>query len=334
MKINKIVIWGHSLHDHTHSYIHNGFYRAFQQFGYDTYMFNNDLENINKLDFNNTLFISHGIVINNIPLNETSIYVLHNVELVTNNNKLIPKEHRLYCDNIENCIHGIPQKNVIKIQVYCIDCVNIDIKDEKHKYHYYLEPPHNIIYFPWASDLLPAEIDNNIKNLENIKSKNEINFIGMSTEPWHKLSNICKEKNIQYNKYGGTFDKSSNYNKSINENIQLIQQSIIAPALQHSWQVEHRYIPCRIFKNISYGKMGITNNKAVNELFDNKLIYSENIEELVDKGIKFETNKDKYSIIKELMTEVKNKHTYINRVKYILNYIETYLHISIKNIIL
>ena len=30
--------------------------------------------------------------------------------------------------------------------------------------------------------------------------------------------------------------------------------------------------------------MGITNNKAVNELFDNTLIYSENIGELVKKG--------------------------------------------------
>ena len=34
----------------------------------------------------------------------------------------------------------------------------------------------------------------------------------------------------------------------------LIQESIIAPALQTDWQVEHEYIPCRIFKNISYGK--------------------------------------------------------------------------------
>jgi hypothetical protein len=329
MEINKVVIWGHELHDHTHSYIHNGFYRAFKQLGYDTYMFNNDLDNINKLDFNNTLFISHGIVINNIPLNETSIYVLHNVELVTNNNKLIPKGHRLYSDNLENNIHGIQKKNIINLQVYSIDCVNRDIKDEKHKCHYYLEPPHNTIYFPWASDLLPAEIDINIENLDNIISKNEVNFIGMGTEPWTKLCNICKEKNIQYNKYGGTFNKSSNSNKSVTENIQLIQQSIIAPALQHSWQVEHEYIPCRIFKNISYGKMGITNNKAVNELFDNKLIYSENIEELVDKGIEFKQNKDKNNIITELMIEVRNKHTYINRVKYILNYIEKYLNIYI-----
>ena len=34
MKITQIVIWGHKLHSHTHSYIHNGFYIAFQKMGF------------------------------------------------------------------------------------------------------------------------------------------------------------------------------------------------------------------------------------------------------------------------------------------------------------
>jgi Lrp/AsnC family transcriptional regulator for asnA, asnC and gidA len=33
--IKKVVIWGHKLHSHTHSYIHNGFYIAFKHLGYD-----------------------------------------------------------------------------------------------------------------------------------------------------------------------------------------------------------------------------------------------------------------------------------------------------------
>ena len=32
MKINKIIIWGHPLHSHTHSYIHNGFFIAFKDY--------------------------------------------------------------------------------------------------------------------------------------------------------------------------------------------------------------------------------------------------------------------------------------------------------------
>jgi hypothetical protein len=33
-EIKQIVIWGHKLHTHTHSYIHNAFFRAFQKMGY------------------------------------------------------------------------------------------------------------------------------------------------------------------------------------------------------------------------------------------------------------------------------------------------------------
>ena len=31
--IKQVVIWGHKLHTHTHSYIHYGFYKAFNKLG-------------------------------------------------------------------------------------------------------------------------------------------------------------------------------------------------------------------------------------------------------------------------------------------------------------
>ena len=111
--------------------------------------------------------------------------------------------------------------------------------------------------------------------------------------------------------------------------MELIQQSILAPALQTKWQVNNHYIPCRIFKNISYGKMGITNNQAVNEIFDNKLIYSEDIEELVIKGLEFEESSSKKEKVIELMKEVRDKHTYVNIIQFILDFIKDYSNISV-----
>lgn len=149
----------------------------------------------------------------------------------------------------------------------------------------------------------------------------------MRIEPWNTFGELCESKGYIFDSYGGMFDTNSPYNKSFEENQQLIKESIISPALQNEWQVEQGYIPCRIFKNISYGKMGITNNKYVNELFDNKLIYDTNIETLVDKGLKFEQKEDKYDTIIELMKEVRDKHTYINRIDYIKWYMKKYLDI-------
>ena len=115
----------------------------------------------------------------------------------------------------------------------------------------------------------------NIKNLENIISKSnlsnpKINFVGMMTNEWGLVSQYSKKNNIIFNANGGTFNLESDKNKTIEENMKLIQESIIAPSVQTEWQVNNLYIPCRIFKNISYGKMGLTNNPAVNELFNTR----------------------------------------------------------------
>ena len=45
--IKKVVIWGHKLYSHTHSFIHSGFFKAFKHLGYDTYWFDNN-DNIIK----------------------------------------------------------------------------------------------------------------------------------------------------------------------------------------------------------------------------------------------------------------------------------------------
>jgi hypothetical protein len=39
-------------------------------------------------------------------------------------------------------------------------------------------------------------------------------------------------------------------------NVAAIRRSRIAPAIAGRWQVEHNYLPCRMFKNISYGQLG------------------------------------------------------------------------------
>ena len=70
--------------------------------------------------------------------------------------------------------------------------------------------------------------------------------------------------------------------------------------------------------------MGITNNIVVNKLFDNKLIYDINIKKLADKAIEFNNNPNKKSIIIDLMNNVKDNHTYVSRIKLIMNIIETY----------
>jgi hypothetical protein len=317
MNYKNILIIGHELHSHTHSYIFNGIYKALIELNYNVDWIQNE-DDINKVKSLNSSKIYYDIIITElgdnknipIPIIENCIYIIQEPYLELFNND----SYRTY-DYMNSYFKNIDKKNIILwrpyIKQYYDNFFNIYKKNE-----------YTIIVTPWATDLLPHEINENIKNLESFEIKNVSNFIGMPLQHNLDLKEALEKYNIKYENYGGTFDKNSNRNKSIEENMKLIQESIIAPALQSEFQIEINYIPCRIFKNISYGKMGITNSEAVYNFFNKKIIYSKNIEELVEKGLEFNKNKDRFSIIKELMINVRDNHTYINRINFIFNNIK------------
>ncbi len=51
------------------------------------------------------------------------------------------------------------------------------------------------------------------------------------------------------------------------ENVAEVRRSRIAPAFAGAWQVENDYLPCRVFKNVSYGKVALTNVPRFERLF-------------------------------------------------------------------
>ena len=55
----KVVIWGHPLGTHTHSYSNAGYYNAFKHLGHDIHWFP-DEKRPEDFDFSNTIFIGEG----------------------------------------------------------------------------------------------------------------------------------------------------------------------------------------------------------------------------------------------------------------------------------
>jgi len=110
-------------------------------------------------------------------------------------------------------------------------------------------------------------------------------------------------------------------NVSMEDNQQLIQSSYMAPAIQGAFQCEKGYIPCRIFKNISYGQWGITNNQTVYDLFKGKIVYNVNTSQLFYDAQHY-INNASLDDLYALMDFVKNKHTYINRIETLLAFME------------
>ena len=97
------------------------------------------------------------------------------------------------------------------------------------------------------------------------------------------------------------------------QNVDFVRKAYLAPTLVGQWQCDNGYIPCRIFKNISYGQFGITNSEAVYTLFNKKIVYNEDCHQLFYDAIEYAKNLD-INDLYDQMDFVKNKHTYINRI--------------------
>jgi hypothetical protein len=322
MKITKIILWGHKLHSHTHSYIHNAYFIAFKHLGFDTFWFD-DKDDVSKFDFSNSLFITEHQVDNHIPKKNDCLYFVHYSGII------FPGKYDM-----------LEPENIIVLKVAFRDMKrdNQSLKNfkpiplnEKNYEYYFKDDKHYKYYTMWGTDLLPDQIQNNIDNIDTISKKinSDIYYFCGSLQGHNTYINYLKSKNIKFEIFGGTFNKHHPNNLSIEENIDLIQKSIIAPAFQFGIQLEDHYIPCRIFKNISYGRMGITNNPIVNSLFNNQLIYDSNINNCIDMGIEFEKKNNKLEIIKRLMYKVKEDHTYISRIESMKYFINNFTKFSI-----
>jgi len=302
---SKVIIWGHPLHSHTQSYIHQAFYRAFKYLGYKVYWVSSPNE-IQHVNLANTLFITEGQVDAAIPKRHDCYYIVHNwnpndyVELFNNNRCIV-------------------------LQVYTHDC--LPYVTEKIADYVYSNNKEKMIFMPWATDLLPCEIDD-VKQKIMHKKVPVIHWVGtigqgiFGNEPEiMPFKKACDENGILF---------KHTVNASIDETIDLIKASQMAPAIQGAWQCEKGYIPCRIFKNISYGQWGITNNKTVYDLFKGKVIYNSDTYQLFYDAKSYINNASLYELY-ELMDFVKNNHTYINRIETLLNFMKSALNIKEEN---
>lgn len=302
---SKVIIWGHPLHSHTHSYIHEAFYRAFKHLGYDTYWVSTQDE-INNIDLTNALFITEGQVDKEIPKRHDCYYILHNWN---------PDNYKeLFCNN-----------RCLLLQVYTHDCLRYADKIDECIYGNVIE---KMIFMPWATDLLPYEIDEIKQTCTRNKKQQMVNWVGtvgggiFGNEPEIEgFKRGCSENNIAFRRV---------VNVSIDETINLIKDSYMAPAIQGAWQCEKGYISCRIFKNISYGQWGITNNKTVYDLFKGKIIYNPDTYQLFYDA-KTYINNTSVSELYELMDFVRDNHTYINRIEMLLQFMKRALTIKDNN---
>lgn len=319
MKYSKIVIWGHPLHSHTHSYIHEAYYRAFKYLGYDVYWFD-DNNYPEDFDYTSSLFIGEGFADRNIPINSSSCYCIMycpspkkylkagryiDVRMAAVNFKDHIQEYSLDKSKVERvgpaCYFENKTNNKILINN---DYVEYEIDD------------FDKFYVSWATNLLPHEITEDDIYLER---ENKIYYMGTisSQGVCENYSNFIPFIN-ESNKNNIEFIHNNFWSNPLtNEQvIELTKKSILGIDIRGPQHIKQKLLTCRVFKNISYGHLGLTNSEEIYNELDGNCMYNKDTAQLFYDGM---NNKDNYNLIKNGMIYVKENHTYINRVKSLLS---------------
>ena len=302
----QFVIWGTKLHTHTHSYVWLAYYRALQHLGARV-LWLGPSDSLAGLDLGHTVFLA--IDVNDpklgdagIPLSEECFYVLHNCG--------DPKYESLW-----------RKRRCLNLQYF-----NEATRSSGH------EKLDECTYFsgttlsqPWATDLLPYEIEASKPATAWNRDSRVVNWVGTATPMGRdrdRFSNLaelggfrraCGENGIRFVSRGCSMDCPV----SPEDHIRMIRESYMAPALVGGWQQETGYVPCRIFKNISYGQFGVTNSPSVQALFGGRLAFCHDSYRLFYKA-RERLESVALAELHAQMDEVKNKHTYLNRIQRIL----------------
>ena len=330
INFNRVVIWGHPINTHNHSYIQYGWFKAFKYLGYDTYWYD-DNGYPSDIDYTNTLFISEGSADKNIPINDSSIYCIYNTinpkKYINANARLIDLRPNVSHINDDIYIFNLDEKSVDNISDIVFYEKNSTDRDLNPRLRHHTLLNYEAIYLAWASDLLPDEINIDDINIPANKP-HESYFIGNihdgNIKEMKKYMNSCSKKGIKFVHINS--DNPTSFETFKNK----IQHSYVTVDIRGSGNSEmlkinnngtnHKdigFISCRIFKNISYGKLGITNCPRAKKLFGDNIIVEENEDNMVETYLKY----NNYEYIKKQMIWVRDNHTYINRISDLLKVI-------------
>jgi hypothetical protein len=308
LKTCKIIFWGFKNTYNTFGHIHEGMYRAAKRLGREAYWI--DEKDYESVDFFNALVVSEPQAINkSTPINNNCVYLIHNL-----NSPEIPEDSKRTRELLQNY-------NVINYGVYAE----------------FENPPKNTImldngYMPvypkdktfsmlWATDIFPEDIENYKKfaRIFNPDSKT-IYFIGSDRDNLGPFVEGCKRNNIAFKRVGG-WNAPDSPRIGIEENITLVQQSRFAPTIVIGVHTNNPYIPCRILKNISYGRFGVTNSKYVNEFLQHEVIFNPDSNALVDDAERLLPTIS-LKVLRKQMDWVAKYHTYLNRISEVIRAVE------------
>jgi len=316
--VKKVVIWGYKLESRdTFSFVHYGLERAARYMGFPT-IWLDESDSLAGVDLSSALFISEGRC-KGIPVRKDCWYIVFN-----------------YNPRVNDLSAAFADGRALVYQ--CWNGRSYEYYDafEKLGEMAYLDRKGEMLYLLWATDRLPPEIEEMKAWLPNPVAR-RCAFVGSMNwsgppfdmdKQWNPFIAAAEKNGVPF--VHGRDRRFLHMGRAVahevsipdpEEAVKFVAGSLLAPAVQGHWQCEVGHLCDRIFKNLSYGKMGITNNPYVNKVLGEYCVFCEDTEKLFYMAMDAlpSWTEDR---AKAAMDLISKKYTYVNRIAFMLKALE------------
>lgn len=198
---------------------------------------------------------------------------------------------------------------------------------------------HHRAVITWATDLLPDEIDEawTRARARPVAPTRNVVFVGSvwraNAEEIADLAHQSVARDLEFEHFGRVMvptrwpesERVHVYGRSIpfDDNVRRVAAAHVAPALQGRHQLRNaatvgNYVPCRIFKNISYGAFGVSNNPTVADVLGSTVAVDEDIGGMLDAAMERVRVGAANNGLGDAMALVARAHTYFSRLALLL----------------
>jgi hypothetical protein len=289
--IKRYIIWGLRRRYHTHRYIHAGFFSTLKKLGKPVLWLEDSPENASRIQPGDLIITAEprgrlvaaktSLADYHLPIRDDVYYCLHNYQ--------------------QMFIEKIRRDRLVILQVYTNGVEN---GAEKWGSVTYFDPKLQTLYQPWGTNLLATEFSKPTFNTHKI-----VFWIGSIWNNDKNQGNTAAIGELKQSlaAHGIRFKPMRFIPEWLNK--ALVRYSRLAPAIAGKFQADVNYLPCRMFKNISYGQLGFSNVQKFREIFGAATLPGTTIDEMVSNALALP--KDAYLELVRVQQEIVKQYTYV-----------------------
>lgn len=311
-RFQRVIIWGHrprfvktrgiyQVKRHTHSYIHEGYFRAFAAMGFSTIWLDN-FPSAKLDDFKSALVITEDQADESLPASPDASYVLHH------------SSKRKYHDvgaevlNLANFTVADTRKTP--------DGTTVPRSLEELDEVTFYDSASRTLYQPWATDLLPSEISLDMA-ISPKRSTEHVHYVG--TIGHDGIRSMMR--NIRYQSWKLQLRLKVHTNVDGTTAQALLCHSATAFDIRGNHHRNVGYIPCRIWKGLSYGLPMTSNSPLLESVFGDRINFKTFEGDFLESAVEH-TLQSKRGQIVDNLSWIRSRHTFVNRARRILEVLQ------------